>query len=123
MRRRYHGGDTLRQDQFDLRDLARRAAAEEGFEVDFAPAVRKELRSLDHVPVVGDAGDGVRDLRDLLWSSVDNDDSLDLDQLEVADALPDDRIRIRVAIADVDWLVHKGTHRSIGGGRTGARLE
>ena len=49
------------------------------------------------------------DLRKLLWSSIDNDDSLDLDQLTVAEAMSGDRIKIRVAVADVDSLVKKGS--------------
>ena len=49
------------------------------------------------------------DLRELLWSSIDNDDSLDLDQLTVAEAMSGDRIKIRVAVADVDSLVKKGS--------------
>jgi len=48
-------------------------------------------------------------LRNLLWTSIDNDDSLDLDQLTVAEALPANAVRIRVAVADVDMLVKKDT--------------
>ena len=51
----------------------------------------------------------VRDLRDLLWASIDNDDSLDLDQLTVAEAMPEDRVKIHVAVADVDALVNNGS--------------
>ena len=50
---------------------------------------------------------GVRDLRDRLWASIDNDDSRDLDQLTVAEALEGGRTRILVAVADVDALVGK----------------
>ena len=52
---------------------------------------------------------GIRDLTDLLWASIDNDDSRDLDQLTVAEALPGDKVRIRVAVADVDALVKNGS--------------
>ena len=52
---------------------------------------------------------GIRDLTDLLWASIDNDDSRDLDQLTVAEALPGDKVKIRVAVADVDALVKDGS--------------
>jgi exoribonuclease-2 len=48
-----------------------------------------------------------KDLRQILWASIDNDDSLDLDQLTVAEALPDNRTKLLVAVADVDTLVKK----------------
>ena len=54
-------------------------------------------------------GEAVRDLRDLLWASIDNDDSLDLDQLTVAEAMPGDKVKILVAVADVDSLVKNGS--------------
>lgn len=50
-----------------------------------------------------------KDLRHLLWASIDNDDSRDLDQLTVAETLPDNRVRIFVAVADVDALVKKAS--------------
>jgi exoribonuclease-2 len=56
-----------------------------------------------------DAGSQVRDLRALLWCSIDNDDSRDLDQLSVAAGTPDGATRILVAIADVDALVAAGS--------------
>jgi exoribonuclease II len=48
-------------------------------------------------------------MRNLLWASIDNDDSRDLDQLTVAEAISGDKIRVMVAIADVDSLVKEGT--------------
>jgi len=53
--------------------------------------------------------DGIHDLRNLLWCSIDNDDSLDLDQLTVGEDLPGKSERIMVAIADVDALVKEGS--------------
>jgi exoribonuclease R len=90
--------------EFDLRATARRAMAENGFLPDFPAEVRSEVEALQEtVPT------GVRDLRSLLWSSIDNRESRDLDQIEVAERLPYDHIRISVAIADVDELVDKGS--------------
>src|SRR5438045_9777658 len=48
-------------------------------------------------------------MRELLWCSIDNDDSRDLDQLTVAEDLGGDKVRLLVAVADVDALVTKGT--------------
>ena len=52
-----------------------------------------------------DSSPEVRDLRASLWSSIDNDDSLDLDQIEVAQALDNGRCKLMVGIADVDSVV------------------
>jgi exoribonuclease-2 len=51
----------------------------------------------------------IRDLRNLLWCSIDNDDSRDMDQLTVAEAMPGDKVKILVAVADVDAIVKKGS--------------
>jgi exoribonuclease-2 len=75
-----------------------------GLEPDFPEAALKELSGI-HAAALPDAG--VRDLRDRLWASIDNDDSRDLDQLTVAEALGGGRTRILVAVADVDALVCK----------------
>jgi exoribonuclease-2 len=79
---------------------------ERGLEPEFPPAAQQEVAA-----IAGPASptDDVRDLRPRLWSSIDNDDSRDLDQLTVAEALADGRVRILVAIADVDALVRKGS--------------
>ena len=78
---------------------------ERGLLPDFSPAARAELEAIGEPASVADAG--TRDLRDLIWCSIDNDDSRDLDQLTVAQALPDQTVKIFVAIADVDALVRK----------------
>lgn len=88
-----------------LQDIARNVMMEHGLEVDFSPAARAELEGIHTPAVVAEA----RDLRDLLWCSIDNDDSRDLDQLSVAEALPDGTTKVLVAVADVDALVHKNS--------------
>ncbi|MEO6929384.1 MAG: RNB domain-containing ribonuclease, partial [Casimicrobiaceae bacterium] len=74
---------------------------------DFPPQVLAETSTLTHAATTSDAS--VKDLRDLLWASIDNDDSLDLDQLSVARPATDGSVVILVAIADVDALVTKGS--------------
>jgi ribonuclease R len=88
-----------------LTRIARQAMAAGGLLPDFSREALAEL-ALVRGPSI-DTGEKVRDLRELLWSSIDNDDSLDLDQLTVAAAQPPDGIRIFVAIADVDSMVRK----------------
>src|SRR6266851_7105282 len=87
---------------FDLRATARRAMAENGFVPDFPPEVHREVEALEET-----TPSGVRDLRSLPWSSIDNRESRDLDQIEVAERLPYDHIRLLVAISDVDEMVGK----------------
>jgi VacB/RNase II family 3'-5' exoribonuclease len=92
-----------RHDREDLVRIADRVMRERGLEPEFPPAVLAQLQSIP-----GPARDaGVRDLRDLLWCSIDNDDSRDLDQLSVGERLPRGATRLRIAIADVDALVPK----------------
>jgi len=82
---------------------------ERGLEPDFPPAAMAEVERLRPDTHGGDAGDdSVRDLRAMPWSSIDNDDTRDLDQLEVAEPLGGGVTRLRVAIADVDALVRAG---------------
>ena len=87
-----------------LRRIARRAMIERGFLPDFTAQVRDELAALRPAP----AQAGLRDLRDLPWCSIDNDDSRDLDQLTVAREGGNGEATIFVAIADVDAMVRKG---------------
>jgi len=74
---------------------------------DFSPEARQQVEQL--VDVEAKPSDTVRDLRKLLWCSIDNDDSRDLDQLTVAEDLGGGNVRVLIAIADVDALVKKGT--------------
>ena len=90
-----------------LQHVAHEAMHERGLLPDFSPAVMAEVGALTHAATVTDAT--VRDLRNLLWASIDNDDSRDLDQLSVAGTAPDGTETIFVAVADVDALVTKGS--------------
>jgi VacB/RNase II family 3'-5' exoribonuclease len=92
---------------FNLAAAARQEMLAEGFHPDFPPAAGQQVKALESraAPV---AGQGVEDLRSLLWSSIDNDTSRDLDQAEVAERV-NGGIRIRIAIADVDEDVPAGS--------------
>lgn len=81
---------------------------ERGLLPEFSPAVDAEVTRLEANRPVPHTTDGVRDLRALPWSSIDNDSSRDLDQLTVADEGPGRVVTVRVAVADVDALVPKG---------------
>jgi len=98
--------DRPRRQRSDLHEIARRAMRDKGLTPDFP---KPALDQLESITAPAPAGDGIRDLRSLLWASIDNDDSRDLDQLTVAEALRDGEVRVLVAIADVDALVRKGT--------------
>ena len=89
----------------DLRSIARRAMIERGLLPDFSPAAMAELARIQTSAT--DRSPQVHDLTQLLWASIDNDDSCDLDQLTVATPRTDRSVTILVAIADVDALVAK----------------
>jgi exoribonuclease-2 len=80
---------------------------EAGFRPDFPPEVIGAVQALKANPPA-DASPGIRDLRNLLWSSIDNDTSRDLDQVEYVEKLSDGASRLLVGIADVDSAVPKG---------------
>lgn len=90
-----------------LMTVARRAMSDNGLEPDFGDAALKQLGAITQP--AADASPDIRDLRSLLWCSIDNDTSRDLDQLSVADPQGDGMTRILVAIADVDALVKPGS--------------
>src|SRR6202166_2129685 len=90
-----------------LKHSARRAMLQRGLLPDFSAEVVVETGSITKPAAASDSS--VKDLRRLLWASIDNDDSLDLDQLSVAEHLPNGAVKILVAIADVDAIAKKGS--------------
>lgn len=90
-----------------LETFARRIMTERGLEPEFSARALEEASALASAPRARPAE--IRDYRDRLWVSIDNDSSRDLDQLSVAEALPGGGVRVLVAIADVDSLVHRGS--------------
>lgn len=90
----------------DLKARARQAMLAAGFQPDFPADVIREVQQ-PRTPHA--AGPSLRDLRSLPWSSIDNDNSRDLDQIEYAEKLPDGAVRLLVGIADVDVLVPAGS--------------
>ncbi|HLX72779.1 MAG TPA: RNB domain-containing ribonuclease [Verrucomicrobiae bacterium] len=90
----------------DLKARAHQAMLDAGFKPDFPPNVSRETQSLKPATP---ANGTIRDLRALLWSSIDNDSSKDLDQVEYAEKLSDGSVRLLVGIADVDGSVSKGS--------------
>lgn len=102
---------TLHTDQHHraiLQKIAHKAMLDRGLLPDFSTAV---LAELDQIQAPASANDevGIRDLTTFLWASIDNDDSRDLDQLTLAESLPGDKVKLCVAIADVDALVKDGS--------------
>ncbi|MDT7809699.1 MAG: exoribonuclease [Acidobacteriota bacterium] len=91
----------------DLRQIARRAVTEAGFDPDFPAEVAAELEEAGHARTTADSH--ARDMRDLLWSSIDNRESRDLDQVEYAERVAAGGYRVLVGIADVDVFVPKGS--------------
>ena len=94
------------QNRTVLQKVARGIMLMRGLQTDFSPEALSELARING-PATADGSPHIRDLRKPLWASIDNDDSEDLDQLTVAEPLQDGNTRIRVAVADVDSLVHK----------------
>jgi VacB/RNase II family 3'-5' exoribonuclease len=90
-----------------LKDIAHQAMIDRGLQPDFPAEAQKQADSISGA--ANDTDASIKDLRDLIWCSIDNDDSRDLDQLTVAEDLGGGDIRAMVAVADVDALVKKGT--------------
>jgi VacB/RNase II family 3'-5' exoribonuclease len=95
------------QHRSTLQRIAYRAMLQRGLLPDFSAEALVELGRIQAPAAIN--GEQVHDLRGLLWASIDNDDSLDLDQLTVAEAMPGGKVKILVAVADVDALVKNGS--------------
>jgi VacB/RNase II family 3'-5' exoribonuclease len=93
---------------FDLVAAAHADMIEHGFQPDFPAGTDAELAQIKAQPALP-AVPGAQDLRNLLWSSIDNDTSKDLDQIEWAEQLQDGKIRVLIGVADVDVRVPKGS--------------
>jgi len=93
----------------DLQAIAKQIMQQRGFQPDFSAQVPQQLADLKaHPPQIAAGGD-IRDLRNLLWSSIDNDTSRDLDQIEVAQTGSNGDVKIMIGIADVDAFVPKSS--------------
>jgi VacB/RNase II family 3'-5' exoribonuclease len=97
----------IRSSHIDLQAIAKQVMEARGFDPDFPPQVSQQLAALKAHPPQVAPGAEIRDLRNLLWSSIDNDTSRDLDQIEVAERLPNGDVKVLIGIADVDAFVPK----------------
>src|ERR1700683_5160253 len=104
----YHGLMPQQPANLDqLKDIAHQAMLDNGLEPDLPPAAAEQLRTIKQAAMA--QGVDIRDLRERLWCSIDNDDSRDLDQLSVAEPLAGGNVKILVAVADVDATVPAGS--------------
>ena len=87
--------------ELNLAAIADQAMLDEGFLPQFPKAVEEELQSISHNEPSG------RDLRHLLWSSIDDGKTRDLDQVEYAESARNDELRVLIGIADVDAFVRQ----------------
>ena len=90
-----------------LQSIAHRTMLERGLLPDFSAGALAQLETIQSP--AGRNGGLVRDRRELQWASIDNDDSLDLDQLTAAESMPEGKVKIMVAVADVDSLVKEAS--------------
>jgi VacB/RNase II family 3'-5' exoribonuclease len=92
--------------QLDLQATAKEIMQQYGFEPDFPAPVSMQIAHLGKLPQISPSRD-VRDMRNLLWSSIDNDTSRDLDQIEVVESAFNGDVKVMVGIADVDAFAPK----------------
>jgi exoribonuclease-2 len=93
----------------DLRSIAIRAMTNSGLATDFPAEVLREAETLSKTEGEQNIDGSIRDMREVLWTSIDNNESRDLDQVEYVERLPDGRLRLLIGIADVDSFVPKGS--------------
>ena len=93
----------------DLQAMAEQIMMEHGFEPEFPAAVQQQMAAIQARPPLTAPTKNIRDLRELLWSSIDNDTSRDLDQIEVVERQANGDIKVMVGIADVDAFVPKSS--------------
>jgi VacB/RNase II family 3'-5' exoribonuclease len=98
---------SLQSSRGELKAIARRTMIQRGLLPDFSPEVLAETAAV--VSAAAEKTPSIRDLRGLLWCSIDNDDSRDLDQLSVSEPTAEGAVKIRVAVADVDAVVREGS--------------
>jgi VacB/RNase II family 3'-5' exoribonuclease len=101
--------DSQHPSAINLPAIARQVMRTRGFDPDFGPEIQRQLAEITARPPQLTPSDKVRDLRNLLWSSIDNDTSKDLDQIEVAERLPNGDTKVMIGIADVDAFVPMGS--------------
>ncbi len=92
----------------DLRKIADQAMEQYGFSPKFPKRVISEVKQLNE-EIPPEERKSARDLRSLLWVSIDNHDTMDIDQIQFCERGPDDEILVKIAIAEVDHLVGKGS--------------
>jgi len=90
----------------DLARIARETMLKEGFYPDIPADVQQQAQEIDETAIISKST--VRDLRNILWSSIDNATSRDLDQIEFVEKEGED-FRVLIGIADVDAFVAKGS--------------
>ena len=95
----------MSSDRARLRAIAIAAMRARGLDPEFPRDALAQAAALEEAPQTSEVP--TRDRRSLLWCSIDNDDSRDLDQLSVAEPLDNGAVRMLVAIADVDAAVPK----------------
>ena len=97
-----------REQVTSLQEMARQAMIDHGLKPDYERDVEQQVAAING-PARANSDASIRDLRELPWCSIDNDDSRDLDQLTYAERTNDGTVRVLVAVADVDALVKKDT--------------